>query len=192
MSLCEFGHHDRKRPGYFYTLGEAIMHAPVHLSGDLWVAGRAAPLVKRRIRAIRRGKDKWGSIRSPFTEWNNWTPVLQYNGTSPNSEETRVADQKAPNYFNSAMHNERGQCLNAITANLTNLVALQILRPGSVSFQQQRACHAARSSTPIPRQQQPLQAPPPLQTIPHPNDPVQTKYQWKMLYAFQSLGARSD
>ena len=33
--------------------------APIHISGDLWVSGRAAPLVKHRIRHLREGRTDW-------------------------------------------------------------------------------------------------------------------------------------
>lgn len=75
-----------------------------------------------------------------------------------------------------------------VAANLTYAVALQNLGPGSISSQRRNARIAIRSSTPIPQQQQALQPPPPLQKTPHPNDPIQTKHQWKMLCAFQSWG----
>ncbi len=77
MSMAEFGKHDRKRPGYFYTLGEAIMKAPINLSGDLWVAGRACPLVKRRIRHLRLGKDNTGSIAYREKSLNNFVARLR-------------------------------------------------------------------------------------------------------------------
>ena len=53
------------------------MHAPVHLSGDMWVSGRAAPLVKRRIREMRQGKDKWGSIQYREKSLNNFVARLR-------------------------------------------------------------------------------------------------------------------
>ena len=64
-----------------------------------------------------------------------------------------------------------------VAANITYSVALQNLGPGSVATYQLRARNAARASILIPQQPQPLKAPPPLQTTPQPNDPVQTKHQ---------------
>ena len=75
-----------------------------------------------------------------------------------------------------------------VASNLTLAVALQNLGSSSVSSQQRRARLAVRSSPPIPQQQQPVKAPAPLRTTPHPNNPIQTKHQWKMLHASQSWG----
>ncbi|KAK0510737.1 hypothetical protein JMJ35_007169 [Cladonia borealis] len=75
-----------------------------------------------------------------------------------------------------------------VAANPTFAVGLQNLGPASISSQRLKARFAARSATPIPQQQQPLPTPPPLQTTPDPNDPIQSKHQWKMLYAFLSWG----
>ena len=53
------------------------MKGPINLSGDLWVAGRACPLVKRRIRHLRRGKDNGGSIAYREKSMNNFVARLR-------------------------------------------------------------------------------------------------------------------
>ena len=107
-------------------------------------------------------------------------PVAKGKGRATSPPSTAIASQTARD----ALAKGRAQ----VAANVTYSVALQNLGPGSISSSQRRARIAVRTSTPVPQQQQPLQSPPPLQTTPHPNDPIQTKHQWKMLSAFLSWG----
>ena len=53
------------------------MKAPLHLSGDLWVQGRAAPLVKSRLRALLRDIDTRGGMQYREKSLNNFTARLR-------------------------------------------------------------------------------------------------------------------
>ncbi|KAK0509806.1 hypothetical protein JMJ35_008200 [Cladonia borealis] len=78
ISYCKFGGHSRARkPKYFKTLQDAIMKAPLDLSGDLWVQGRAARLVKSRLRVLLRGIDTRGGMQYREKSLNNFTARLR-------------------------------------------------------------------------------------------------------------------
>ena len=50
-------------------------HAPIHLSGDLCVCGRAAPLVKCRIRHLREGRTDWAAFNIETDPLTTLSPI---------------------------------------------------------------------------------------------------------------------
>lgn len=53
------------------------MAAPLHLSGDLWVRGVAAPIVKRRLVHLRGADDTRGGRRYRERSLNNFVARLR-------------------------------------------------------------------------------------------------------------------